>query len=86
MKAKQVQLAYHLGVTKGAVSQYNLRKLELMLIGLGVKLNLKDTVMMELYKQQKRVGIAHDQEVRKFYNTNLSFKNRVDSLVEVLQS
>ena len=36
-KAKQVELAKYLGVTKGAVNQYNPKKLELMLIGLKMK-------------------------------------------------
>lgn len=37
MKAKQVDLAKYLGVSKSAVSQYDKKKLELMLLGLAVK-------------------------------------------------
>lgn len=36
-KAKKVELARYLGVTRGAISQYNDKKLELMLIGLVIK-------------------------------------------------
>ena len=38
-KATQKQLAEYLGVTPGAVSQYDKKKLELMLLGLFVKNN-----------------------------------------------
>ena len=40
-KAKQVELAVYLGVTKGAVSQYDKNKLELMLFGLPIKKGLE---------------------------------------------
>ena len=40
-KAKQVELAVYLGVTKGAVSQYDKKKLELMLFGLHIKKGLE---------------------------------------------
>lgn len=38
-KVNQEALANYLGVSKSAVSQYNRAKLELMLLGLNVKLN-----------------------------------------------
>ena len=40
-KAKQIELASYLGVTKGAVSQYDKKKLELMLFGLPIKKDLE---------------------------------------------